>query len=81
MVCTWDTAILIPKEGGEYRVIVLVEVIWKFITIIFDHRLADSIEFHDVLRRANITCGLFLSTLYDIRTIFNKIIELTHSTI
>ena len=41
--CTWNTIILLPKGGGEYHVIGLVEVLWKVISIIIDRRLEESI--------------------------------------
>ena len=49
--CTWATYILIPKGGGEYHGIGLVEVIWKAIAIRIDQRLVDYIEFHYILHR------------------------------
>ena len=41
--CTRNTIILLPKGGGEYHVIGLVEVLWKVISIIIDRRLEESI--------------------------------------
>ena len=41
--CMWDTIVLLPKGGGEYHNIRLVEVIWKVIAIIIDRSLKDSI--------------------------------------
>ena len=41
--CTWNTIILLPKGGGEYHVIGLVEVLWKVISIIIDRCLEESI--------------------------------------
>ena len=34
--CMWDTIVLIPKGNGEYHIIGLVEVLWKFIIINID---------------------------------------------
>ena len=31
---TWKAVFLIPKGGGEYRCIGLVEVVWKVVTVI-----------------------------------------------
>ena len=44
-----SNVILIPKGGVKYHIIGMVEVIWKVIAIIVNKRLADSIEFQDVL--------------------------------
>ena len=41
--CTCNTVILIPKGGGEYHLLGLVEVLWKVISIIIDRSLAESI--------------------------------------
>ena len=43
------TIVLLSKSYVEYHGIGLVEVICKFIAIIVDWRLVDSIEFHNVL--------------------------------
>jgi hypothetical protein len=44
----WIIVVLIPKGGGDYRGIGLLEPIWKCIKWVIDHRL-DSIELHDSL--------------------------------
>ncbi len=44
----WIIVVLIPKGGGDYRRIGLLEPIWKCIERVIDHRL-DSIELHDSL--------------------------------
>jgi hypothetical protein len=41
----WIIIVLIPKGGGDYREIGLLEPIWKCIERVIDHRL-DSIEMH-----------------------------------
>ena len=41
--CTCNTVILIPKGGGEYHLLGLVEVLWKVISIIIDRRMVGSI--------------------------------------
>ena len=46
---TWSTIALLPKGGGKWRRIILVEVLWKLISAIIDRHLADSINFHDIL--------------------------------
>ena len=40
--------VLIPKEGGEYHVIGLVEVVWKVAMVILNRRLTNFIAFHDI---------------------------------
>ena len=47
--CTWATFIILTKGSGNYRIIGLIEVIWKVISIMVNRRLVDLIEFHDVL--------------------------------
>ncbi len=44
----WIIVALIPKGGGDYRGIGLLEPIWKCIERVIDHRL-DSIKLHDSL--------------------------------
>ena len=44
----WIIVVLIPKGGGDYRGIGLLEPIWKVIERIIDHRL-DAFELHDSL--------------------------------
>ena len=44
----WVIVVLIPKGGGGYRGIGLLEPIWKVIEVIMDKRLND-VEFHDSL--------------------------------
>jgi hypothetical protein len=50
----WSTVVLIPKGGGDYHGIVLLEPIWKVLEWIMDHCL-DAIKLHDCLHgcRAN----------------------------
>jgi hypothetical protein len=44
----WSIVVLIPKGGGDYRGIGLLEPIWKCIERVIDHRL-NAIELHDCL--------------------------------
>ncbi len=44
----WSIVVLIPKGGGDYRGIGLLEPIWKVLKRIMDRRL-DAIELHDCL--------------------------------
>ena len=46
--CTWATIALIPKVSGDYHIIVLVEVLWKFIIINIDRCLSESKELYGV---------------------------------
>ena len=46
---TWTTMVLIPKVGGGYRGIGLVEVIWKVCTSIGNSWLRRSIVLHEAL--------------------------------
>ena len=47
---SWSTVVLIPKPGNnEFRGIGLLEIIWKLIELIINHRLAAKIKFHDAL--------------------------------
>ena len=45
----WTTMYLIPKDGGDYRGIGMVETIWKVCTSIVNSWLQSSIVIHDVL--------------------------------
>ena len=49
MECKWDMMALLPKGSKEFRIIGLVEVLWKFSVIIFYWRLVKSIKFHYVI--------------------------------
>ena len=44
-----QVVVLIPKVGGEYRGIGLVEVIWKAVTVILNRRFTAAITYHDSL--------------------------------
>ena len=44
----WMTVVLLPKGGGDYRGIGLLEPFWKTIEILMDRRL-QVIDFHDCL--------------------------------
>ena len=47
----WQTVVLIPKGEKNYRGIGLVEVMWKVVATILNHRITASITFHDFLHR------------------------------
>ena len=54
---------LIPKEGGDYRGIGLVEVICKAVAVILDHRFTAAITYHDFLHRFRAGSGTGTATL------------------
>ena len=45
----WQAVVLIPKGKTDYRGIGLVEVMWKVVAVILNHRFTTSITFHDFL--------------------------------
>ena len=45
----WETMVLIPKEGGAMRGIGLLEILWKVVSSIINHRLTNHITFHHSL--------------------------------
>ena len=45
---TWQAVVLIPKGKKDYRGIGLVEVMWKVVAAILNHRFTASITYHDV---------------------------------
>ena len=49
--CAWQTVVLIPKGGGDFRSIGLVKLIWKTVTLTLNRRLTASIQFHDKIHR------------------------------
>ena len=53
----WTIVILIPKGGGDYRGIGLLEPIWWVIEWIIDHR-PDSIQLDDSLHGCHHQCGM-----------------------
>jgi hypothetical protein len=52
----WIIVVLIPKGGGDYRGIGLLEPIWKCIERVINHQL-DAIELHDSLHGCRSKCG------------------------
>ena len=43
----WQAVVLIPKGGGKYYGIGLVEVIWKAVAVVLNRRFTASITYHD----------------------------------
>ena len=58
----WQTVVMVPKGKGEFRVIGLVEVIWKLLTLIL-HRRLTTIKIHDILHGFREGRGTGTSTL------------------
>ena len=46
---TWQAVVLLPKGGGDYHGIGLVEVVWKSVKTILNCRFAASITYHESL--------------------------------
>ena len=44
-----ETVFLIPKGNGYFWGVVLGEVLWKMVMVIFNFRLGTAITFHDAL--------------------------------
>ena len=44
----WVIIVLLPKDGGNYHGIGLLEPFWKVVEILIDKRL-EVVEFHDCL--------------------------------
>ena len=44
-----QAVVLIPKGKGGYRIIGLVDVVWKVVAVILNHRITASITYHDFL--------------------------------
>ena len=60
---TWQEVLMIPNVGGEYRDIRLVEVVWKFVTLILNRRFTSSIAFHNVPHGFWSGCGTGTASL------------------
>ena len=60
---TWQVVALIPKGGGNYRGICLMEVVWKEVTVILNHRFTASITYHDYLHSFQVGFSIGTVTL------------------
>ena len=60
---TWKTVVLISKGKGYYHGIDLVEVMWKVVAAILNHRLTASINYHDFLHGFRAGRGTDTATL------------------
>ena len=47
--CTWQKVVLITKSNGEFRGIVIVEVLWKSLLGLINWKIVTALKFHDVL--------------------------------
>ena len=59
----WQEVVLTPKGGGEYRGIGLVEVIWKEVEVILNHRCTSAITYHNLLHGFRAGRGTGTATL------------------
>ena len=59
----WKAVVLIPKGKKYYRSIGLVEVMWKVVAEILNHRITASIAYHDLLHDFRVGHGTGTSTL------------------
>ena len=60
---TWQAVVLIPKGKKDYRVIVLVEVMWKVVAAILNRRFTAFITYHDFLHGFRAGRGTGTATL------------------
>ena len=60
---TWQAVFLIPKGKKDYRGIGLVEVMWKVVVAILNHRFKASITYHDALHGFRAGRGTGTATL------------------
>ena len=60
---TWQAVVLIPKVVGDYRIIGLVEMVWKVVVVILNCRFTASITYHDSLHGLRAGQGTGTSTL------------------
>ena len=60
---TWQAVVLIPKGEKDYRGIGLVEVMWKVVAVILNHRFTSSITYHNALHGFRAGCGTGTATL------------------
>ena len=47
--CTWQTVVIIPKGGGDFRGIRLIELLWKSLSGVIHRRIGAAVQFHDML--------------------------------
>ena len=62
--CAWQTVVIITKGYGKYfRLIVMVEFLWKSTTSIINCQLTSEIRYHDTLHGFWTGCGTKTATL------------------
>ena len=54
---TWQAVVLLPKGGGKYRGIGLVEVVRKVVTVILNFFFTASITYHNSLYGFRMCCS------------------------
>ena len=59
----WQAVVLIPKGKKDYRVIGLVEVVWKVVATILNCHFTSSITYHDSLHGFRTGRGTGTATL------------------
>ena len=59
----WQAVVMIPKGIWYYRVIGLVGVMWKVMTVVINCHLTISISFCDVLHVLRLGCGMGTASL------------------
>ena len=52
----WQAVVLVLKEGGDYRGLGLVEVIWKAVAVILNRCFTSTITYHDSLHGLRAGC-------------------------
>ena len=63
MDCTLQTVILIPKGDREFRVIVLIEVLWNSFGGFINQQIGTVVQLHDVLHGFQAGCGAGTASL------------------
>ena len=76
----WKAEVLIPKGGGYYRGVGLVEVIWKAIVVILNRHFIAAITYHDFLHRfwegrGTVTAPLDLKLLHQVAALRNAVLH------
>ena len=59
----WKSVVLIPKGKGDYRDTILVEVVWKAVGEILNHRITASVTYHNFFPRFQAGYGKGTATL------------------
>ena len=75
-----QAVVLIPKGGGDYRGIGLVEVIWKAVAVILNRNFTVAITYHDFLHgfragRSTRTATLELKLLQQVAALREEVLH------